>query len=455
MSFEHRKLEIDRIPDNTDYNKKFNELDSESQKYDMRLIKLVRTAIFKIIKKDEKIVIGTGFVISPDGLAVTCDHVIGSNDSQNLYAEFYFPDNIGAKKVELPFSILKRGRYDIALLQMLNRKGNLEFLPLRKDDDLTQNGEPIVILGYPKNELTINSFCGIISSDETPVNDCSRFSIDCIAYKGHSGSPLISKIDGKVVGILYAEDQESEINKMKPIKWFWKGFIKSPDVPKKTTTNIEDFFDVVPLNDDTGKLSEIKSIYFDAYVSEYDDSKNAYVATGKVQKIAITDSGEKCLNKIVWSTETIEQYPVNLFDDIWGKVCEVCKNDVAEVAFDSWIVPLELVSLSNTNACIRATTDFQKETINMYYKTYIENAFKKVLGFPVSIDVAFGEKTAELNVEMHYCRNGTERSITVPIRPIKCSGNWKIGVIIDQNLNATICLGTETEYAKTNPIKLD
>ena len=138
--------------------------------------------------------IGSGFVISPDGIIVTNSHVI--RDFTEV--EVIFNSNASKKA-----SIIKRGTIpvDIAILKVAG--DNFEYLTLA-DSNYCKEGEEVVAIGAPHSlsgTITkgIVSYCNRRLKDE--FQDIVYIQTDTPISPGNSGGPLINK-KGEVIGML-------------------------------------------------------------------------------------------------------------------------------------------------------------------------------------------------------------------------------------------------------------
>ena len=162
---------------------------------------------------------GTGFIISKDGVFATNAHVyleIPENEKQ------FLGFNIMSKTDEK--GIISYSRYQIELLK-LDKENDLAlfrikssektfFEPVKSLGDLEKNneGDEMLILGFPlATEMLVMGFgitsvanqC-IISAIKRKGQDGSLhfFLIDTHVNLGASGSPIFSKNNGEVVGIV-------------------------------------------------------------------------------------------------------------------------------------------------------------------------------------------------------------------------------------------------------------
>ncbi len=143
---------------------------------------------------------GSGVLIGPDGLILTCAHVvIGRTPRIKLYEG----ERAGTYDVDVVYINTKR---DVALLRakQLNVK---EWAPLRLENTV-QRGEELVAIGNPAlptgdiNALGISR--GIVSNPEVILGDEPYLVADINIASGSSGGPVFSGKDGAVVGIVLA-----------------------------------------------------------------------------------------------------------------------------------------------------------------------------------------------------------------------------------------------------------
>jgi S1-C subfamily serine protease len=172
---------------------------------------------------------GTGFLISPQGHAITCNHVIEHTDSIKARLHINGEDIWHECKVLETIPGL-----DIALIQLNGT--DFPYMKLAGAGREIARDEPFVLMGYPLGESLnddYTSFQGNIASSNNQRDDYGeRYLINSEAKGGNSGSPLISKKDGTVIGILLGsyvvpnDKITEEINYMRPIKYFWEQFTK-------------------------------------------------------------------------------------------------------------------------------------------------------------------------------------------------------------------------------------
>lgn len=188
------------------------------------LTKLVRKSVVVVsyTGRDGKPVgIGSGFVISDDGLIATNLHVIGE-------ARPIFVQTADGKKYDVKSIHATERKMDLAIIK-IDAKG-LTPLPLGDSDSLKQ-GQRIVALGNPQG-LEFSVVSGVVSG-RRKIDGKPLIQLAIPIEKGNSGGPLLDR-QGRVHGILSLKSVVTQnlgfavtINSLKPL-------IKQPNpVPMK------------------------------------------------------------------------------------------------------------------------------------------------------------------------------------------------------------------------------
>jgi putative serine protease PepD len=140
---------------------------------------------------------GTGFVISPDGVIVTNNHVV---EGAGGHIEVAFTDGTSQSA-----KVLGRSpEYDVAVLKVDAK--NLQFANLGSSEKLEVGDEVIAIGNALALEGGLSVTRGIISAKDRTVpeeNGARLYSVlqtDAAINPGNSGGPLVNS-DGEVVGI--------------------------------------------------------------------------------------------------------------------------------------------------------------------------------------------------------------------------------------------------------------
>lgn len=137
--------------------------------------------------------VGTGFIISADGLVATCTHVIG--ESRELKVRLASGEEFSATAVHA-----WDRKLDLAVLRIDPGDKKLQPLPLGDSDTLAE-GQRIVTIGNPHG-LSFSVVEGIVSAiREIEEGGPPMIQLAIPVEPGNSGGPLIN-LEGKVFGII-------------------------------------------------------------------------------------------------------------------------------------------------------------------------------------------------------------------------------------------------------------
>ena len=198
-----------RICDKVDLSKESDNL------LDYRIVKNFCQSAILHIGIEETGSSGTGFIISEDGYALTCAHVV--EGAKEIYATVINGDGYATEGFKEGFEVYDAGNgkvvytnelLDIALLKMEHYGSGV--LPIEKRTILPELGEEVVVFGYPLGyEMpqsnffgpNISFYKGYVSSNQIKDGNSVTF-LDIDVKSGNSGSPVISTKTGKVIGIM-------------------------------------------------------------------------------------------------------------------------------------------------------------------------------------------------------------------------------------------------------------
>ena len=160
---------------------------------------------------DEVSNIGTGFVVDPNGIIITNQHVV--SDTSSTYKVI---TNDG-KEYEV-IEILRDDSNDIAVLKI--DATSLDSLELGNSDTLLV-GQTVIAIGNPLGEYAGSVTTGVISGVNRSVTTSSGWfgsttkvyedviQTDAAVNPGNSGGPLISS-EGKVIGVNFATTSNAD-----------------------------------------------------------------------------------------------------------------------------------------------------------------------------------------------------------------------------------------------------
>ena len=199
---------------------------------------MVQNALLLIqAETPEGVVYGSGFIVSADGYAITCHHVVEC--ARSIRVRVRVPGRIGGDDSWHNAVVVKTDSLiDIALLKLEGE--HFPAVSVAPMDHHTTPGDNVVLLGYPFGAkltdnirlLNASLFEGHISSSQI-VQGCERLYVDIQAKRGNSGGPVIDRDTGCVVGVLCGSQLEGgcrfveEINYIRPVSYIWKLYTKA------------------------------------------------------------------------------------------------------------------------------------------------------------------------------------------------------------------------------------
>jgi S1-C subfamily serine protease len=146
--------------------------------------------------------VGTGFIIHPDGLAVTARHVVDEQGRSAREVKVRLSD--GTEQAATVFR--SDPILDFALL-WLSKPGAYPVIPIGNPQQL-RHAEPLIAIGHPHSYRNTVS-AGIVSNPCAVQNKVTYIQTDAAIDPGNSGGPLL---DGRgwAVGINVFKDRRAE-----------------------------------------------------------------------------------------------------------------------------------------------------------------------------------------------------------------------------------------------------
>ncbi len=165
---------------------------SPRQKTVADIAEAVKPSLVKVIQAGRQGVggMGSGFVVSEDGLIATNRHVIG--EARRITVE-----TSDGKVEEVTEVVATDVHLDLAILRIARK--DLKPLPLGDSDQLRQ-GDRIVAMGNPEG-LAYSVVEGVISEPQRKIEGVSMIQVALPIERGNSGGPLLDR-QGRVLGLL-------------------------------------------------------------------------------------------------------------------------------------------------------------------------------------------------------------------------------------------------------------
>jgi regulator of sirC expression with transglutaminase-like and TPR domain len=152
----------------------------------------VKPSVVKVMQEGREGLdgLGTGFVVSEDGLIATNLHVIG--EARRLEIEMS-----DGTKHEVTEITATDSHWDLALLRVAAK--DLKPLPLANSDSIKQ-GQSVVAMGNPEG-LAFSIVDGVVSEYPDVVNEVPMIRLAIPIERGNSGGPLLDR-QARVLGLL-------------------------------------------------------------------------------------------------------------------------------------------------------------------------------------------------------------------------------------------------------------
>ncbi len=193
------------------------------------------------LRGDERIGSGTGCIIAPDGIVLTCEHIV--NDCEAVRVRVNTRGAVGGDIRWFDAEILTPRFKDCDMALLKISASNFRSASIRPYSEPISQGERTLLLGYPlgdrlsgnKEALTTSNFSGRVSSIQLR-NDVEVVYVDSTGLHGNSGSPVFSMEDGRVIGIFAGsiipdrENSLDELNYFYPIRYFWEKYILNDEI---------------------------------------------------------------------------------------------------------------------------------------------------------------------------------------------------------------------------------
>lgn len=179
---------------------------------------IVHIGLISSESKPENIIIekwlGTGFLVDSESTFITAKHVLKNIDKEKIAIRFQLPSDLLKVRTLKADLIYQDDKKDLAVLKIFQFKkkpyksGELHIFPLLEKENIKSLvGEEIVIIGYPvianKNIDIPIIRNGIISSNEIEWPSGTMLLLDLLGVPGFSGSPVILRKSGHVVGVVF------------------------------------------------------------------------------------------------------------------------------------------------------------------------------------------------------------------------------------------------------------
>lgn len=82
---------------------------------------------------------------------------------------------------------------------------------------------------------------------------------------------------------------------------------------------------------------------------------------------------------------------MQILNDYWQRVLEIIQPEMVGISFDTWVKPLTPISMDDATIYLKASSQFQKNTVDIKYKELIKIGFKHVTNKDYSINIVLDD----------------------------------------------------------------
>lgn len=142
----------------------------------------------------------TGFLADGNGFVITNAHVV--NNARNLIIENKKGDQFYAKAVYV------NNTTDLAILKIIDTSfKKIQGLPYTFTKSMTDLGEQIFTLGYPRKEVVYSE--GYLSAKSGYSGDTTSYQVNISVNPGNSGGPVMNR-NGEIIGIISSKETNAD-----------------------------------------------------------------------------------------------------------------------------------------------------------------------------------------------------------------------------------------------------
>lgn len=163
--------------------------------------------------------LGSGFLVSGDGVVYTSRHVIEPNDATARGTVILVgvpsaadPDDLDWFPAAVAFQPKETEKLDFAILKITAQQSYGPFHALPLSYEKLELGASVAVIGYPyirENEAVLSFNKGSISSTRVRFSGKTYYQTDAAVNQGNSGGPLLNS-KGEAVGIVTLKEMNAE-----------------------------------------------------------------------------------------------------------------------------------------------------------------------------------------------------------------------------------------------------
>lgn len=193
---------------------------SDGAAADFNLAEARRAVVFvRRITPGREVALGSGFLVSSEGLIYTSRHVVEPNDTTARGTVVLVgvpsrgdPDDLDWFPTATVYESPADDHLDFAILKIAAREGYGDFRSLPLSFEKLELGASVAVIGFPyirENEAVLSFNKGSVSATRVRFSGKSFYQTDAAVNKGNSGGPLLN-IKGEAVGIITLKEVNAE-----------------------------------------------------------------------------------------------------------------------------------------------------------------------------------------------------------------------------------------------------
>lgn len=111
-----------------------------------------------------------------------------------------------------------------------------------------------------------------------------------------------------------------------------------------------------------------------------------------------------------------------MLNEFWSRVLDIIQPEMIGISFDTWIKTLEPISMDDTTVYLKATSPFQKNTVDARYKELIKAGFRHLTNKDYSINIVLENDSVQEKHESKSFQN-----VNNPLNPKYTFDTFVIG----------------------------
>lgn len=192
----------------------------EAAESDFNVAEARKAVVFvRRITPGREVALGSGFLVSTEGLIYTSRHVIEPNDATARgtvvlvgVPSKHDPDDLDWFRAGVVYRAPQDEHLDFAVLKVAAREDYGAFHALPLSYEKLELGASVAVIGFPyirENEAVLSFNKGSISSTRVRFNGKPYYQTDAAVNQGNSGGPLLNA-KGEAVGIVTLKELNAE-----------------------------------------------------------------------------------------------------------------------------------------------------------------------------------------------------------------------------------------------------